>query len=109
MERMAGQTDLQLLPDAPWLRDARTTFDVADALVDALGPGWFVQREVDPYGDLSIIVAPHQECDDRPSFVFYEQDGQAQVSTFLAEEWKSRRAFQSSRSAVDAILIAATA
>ena len=97
----------ETLTDSVWLRDVLSAFDVVTALSDALTPTWSVEREVDPAGDLSIIVLP--ECDESalPGFVLYEDDGLVQVATVVGDAWKATRIFPTCQCAVAAILAAA--
>jgi len=90
-----------------WLRDALATFDVVATLTSALAPAWTVEREVDPSGDLSIIVLPVVDDPSRPTFVLYEEDGLVQVSTLLGETWQNRQSFRTCQRAVAAIITAA--
>jgi hypothetical protein len=99
--------DVRTLNDEAWLQNARSCFDVGATLTSALTPFWTVDREADPSGDISVIVLPAGDTAARPSFVLYEQDAAVQVSTFLGEDWRSRRTFQTCRRAVDAIIEAA--
>src|ERR1700689_4859215 len=91
-----------------WLQDALSPpFDVVAELSAALSPDWTVEREVDPAGDISIIVFP--TCDDleRPAFVLYEDNGFVQVGTVRGDIWQGRRAFPTCRRPVAAILSSA--
>jgi hypothetical protein len=96
------------LTDEAWLRDARSNFDVGATLASALTPAWTVEREVDPFGDLSLVMLPACGTPARPTFVLYEEDGLVQVSTFFGEDWQHRQAFRTCQRAVAAIVAAAS-
>jgi hypothetical protein len=88
-----------------WLQDASSPpFDVAAELSAALPPGWTVRREVDPVGDISIIVFP--TCDDprQSTFVLYEENGFVQVGIVTGETWRGKSTLPTCRRAVAAIL-----
>jgi hypothetical protein len=108
MAHVVVKHDVRALNDERWLRDARSSFDVGATLTSALTPFWTVDREFDPSGDLSVIVLPVGDTGAHPSFVLYEQDAVVKVSTFLGEDWRSRRTFRTCRRAVDAIIEAAS-
>jgi hypothetical protein len=107
MVHLAEQNDIPALTANVWLHDALSPFNVVAALSAALAPVWSVEREVDPGGDISIIVLP--ACDDPAStaFVLYEENGFVQVATISGEAWQSRRAFSTCQRAVAAIVTAA--
>jgi hypothetical protein len=108
MAHVVEKNDLRDLTEEAWLSDARASFDVGATLTCALAPRWTVERELDPCGDLSIVILPLSDTAALPTFVLYEKDGLAQVSTFLGEDWLSRQAFRTCRRAV-AVIIAAAA
>ncbi len=89
--------DNAALNDVTWLRDARSSFDVAAALTSALTPFWTIEREVDPSGELTIIVLPVGDT-----------DALVQVSTFVCDDWRTRRSFRTCQRAVEAIIAAAS-
>jgi hypothetical protein len=67
-----------------------------------------VEREIDPSGDITIIVLPNGDGSVRSAFVLYEDNGCANVGTVRGEVWQSKRAFSTCRHAVAAIIAAAT-
>ncbi len=67
--------DNAALNDVTWLRDARSSFDVAAALTSALTPFWTIEREVDPSGELTIIVLPVGDTEARPTFILCARSG----------------------------------
>jgi hypothetical protein len=107
MADVVEKNDCRDLNDEAWLRDARANFDVRATLTCALTPFWTVERELDPNGDLSIVILPFSDTTVLPGFVLYEKDGLVQVSTFLGEDWQSRQAFHTCQRAVAAIVAAA--
>lgn len=107
MAHVAEKDDVQVPTDEAWLSNARSRFDVADVLISELTPGWTVEREVDPSGELSIVVLPMLDTAARPSFVLYEEDGLVQVSIFRGEDWQRRQSFRTCQRAVAAIIAAA--
>jgi hypothetical protein len=90
-----------------WLRDVVSPFDVVAELSAALPLDWTVDREVDPGGDISIIVFPTRDDLERSAFVLYEDNGFVQVGIISGETWQGRRAFPSCQRAVAAIVAAA--
>jgi hypothetical protein len=108
MAHLVVKQDVRPQNDQIWLRDARSSFDVGAALASALMPLWTVDREVDPSGDLSVIILPVNDIAVHPSFVLYEEDAVVQVSTFLGDVWRSRQTFRTCQRAVDAIIEAAS-
>ena len=58
MGHLIEQNYTRSLAAKEWLRDAMSPFDVVATLSTALAPAWSVQREIDPSGDLTIIVLP---------------------------------------------------
>jgi hypothetical protein len=110
MGRLADQKYTRTLDAERWLREVMLPLDVVATLSDALSPAWTVEREVDPSGELTIVVL--QAGDGRrprSAFAFYEDDGRVHVGTIKGETWQSTRAFPTSHSAVAAIISAATA
>ena len=97
----------QTLVAKGWLREGMLTFDVAATLSNALAPAWTVEREIDPLGDLTIIVLPTGDGSMHSAFVLYEDRGCAHVGTVRGEIWQSKRAFPTCQSAVAAIIAAA--
>jgi hypothetical protein len=106
MVQLIEQNNIPTLTANVWMHDALEPFDPVAALSAALAPVWSVEREVDPGGDISIIVLP--VCDDAGStaFVLYEEDGFAQVATISRETWQSRLTFPTCERAVAAIVTA---
>jgi hypothetical protein len=104
MAHVVEKSDVRALSDEAWLRDARSSFDAGAALTSALTPAWSVEREVDPCGELSIIVLPAADTAAHPTFALYEENGLVQVSTFLGEDWQCRQTFQTCQRAVAAII-----
>ncbi len=90
-----------------WIRNARSSFDVGAALASALTPFWTIERELDPFGDLTVIVLPVDDATARPCFILYEADAVVQVSTFVGDDWRCRQTFRTCQRAVDAIINAA--
>jgi hypothetical protein len=107
MDHLVEKNDLRDLTNEAWLRDAQASFDVAATLTCVLTPLWTVERELDPTGDLSIVILPFGDTAALPTFVLYEKDGLVQVSTFLGEDWQSCQAFRTCQRAVAAIIAAA--
>ncbi len=99
---------IQPLISKAWLRDATSPFDVAGTLSAALAPAWTVEREIDPSGDLTIIILPTGDASQRSAFVPYEDNGRAHVGTIRGEIWQSTCAFPTCQRAVAAIVAAAT-
>jgi hypothetical protein len=108
MGHLVEQKYIQPLAAKEWLRDARSPFDVAATLSTALAPAWTVEREMDPSGELTIIVLPTGDGSVRSAFVLYEDNGCAHVGTIREEIWQSKRAFPTCQTAVAAIIAAAT-
>jgi hypothetical protein len=107
MAHAVEKNDVWGLTNEEWLRDARSNFDVAATLTSVLTPIWTVERELDPSGDLSIVVLPVGDSDFRPTFLLHEEDGLVQVSTFFGEDWHCRQAFATCQRAVAAIIAVA--
>ncbi len=103
MADVVEKNDVVALTGEIWLRDARSNFDVATELTAAMGPSWTVERELDPSGELSIIVLPVIHTTLSPTFILYEEDGLVQVSIFFGEDWRQRQAFRTCQRAVAAI------
>jgi hypothetical protein len=97
-----------LLADA-WLPDILAPFDVAAALTEAVTPAWTVEREVDPDGNLFIVVLPAYDDPVRPAFILYEENGLAEVGTTVSETWQGKQAFATAQRAVAAIIAACLA
>jgi hypothetical protein len=108
MAHVVEKNDVRALTDEAWLRHARSSFDAGTALTSALTLAWSVERETDPWGELSIVVLPASDTAAHPSFVLYEENGSVQVSTFLGEDWQCRQTFQTCQRAVAAIIEAAS-
>jgi hypothetical protein len=108
MGHLVEQQYIRPLTAKKWLQDAMSPFDVAATLSAALAPAWTVEREIDPSGDLTIIVLPTGDGSIRSAFVLYEDDGRAHVGTITGEVWQSKRAFPTCQRAVAAIIAAAT-
>ena len=53
---LVEQKYIQPLTAKRWLRDAMSPFDVVATLSAALAPAWTVEREIDPSGNITIIV-----------------------------------------------------
>jgi hypothetical protein len=103
MDHVVEKNEFRALVGEAWLRDARSPFNVVTALTSALAPEWTVDQEVDPSGELAVIVLPATDTSTRPTFVLYEDDGLMQVSTFFGEDWQKRQAFLTCQRAVSAI------
>ena len=84
---------IQPLISNPWLRDAMAPFDVAGTLSAALAPAWTVEREIDPSGDLTIIILPTGDASQRSAFWTIEDNGRVHVGTIRGEIWHSTCAF----------------
>ena len=108
MGHLIEQNYTRSLAAKEWLRDAMSPFDVVATLSTALAPAWSVEREIDPSGDLTIIVLPTGDGSVRSAFVLYEDNGYAHVGTIRGEIWQSKRAFPTCQRAVAAIIAAAT-
>jgi hypothetical protein len=108
MTHVVDKNDVQTVADEAWLRDARSDFDAGAVLTNALHPDWTVEREIDPSGEVSIVVLPTLGTAGRLTFVMYEEDGLVWLSTFHGEDWQRRQSFRTCLRAVAAI-VAATA
>jgi hypothetical protein len=109
MAHVVEKNDVRAVTDEAWLRDAKSSFDAGSALTIALAPAWTADREIDPSGEVSIVVLPTLDTASRPTFVLYEEDGLVQVSTFHGEDWQRRQSFRTCLRAVAAIVAAAQA
>jgi hypothetical protein len=109
MTHVVVKHEVRALKDEIWLRDARSSLDLCASLTSALAPFWTVDRQLDPSGELSVIILPVHDTDERLTFVVYEDNAVVQVSTFVGEEWRSRQSFRTCQRAVDAIIEAASA
>jgi hypothetical protein len=89
-----------------WPHDVLSSFDVVGVLSASLTPGWYVERTVDPSGDIAIIVLPADDDPEQPSFVLYEKDGLVEVGTIAGETWRGSRQLPSCQRAVAAIVAA---
>jgi hypothetical protein len=107
MIHLAEHDDIPTLTTSVLSRDTLSPFDVLGALSAALSPDWSVEREVDPGGDISIIVLPTCEDPGCTAFVLYEENGFVQVATISGDSWQSRRPFPTCQRAVAAIVVAA--
>jgi hypothetical protein len=108
MGHLVAQQSIQPLVAKAWLREAMSPFDVVATLSAALAPAWTVEREIDPSGDLTIIVLPTSDASIRSAYVLYEDNGCAHVGTIRGEVWQSKRAFPTCQRAVAAIVAEAT-
>jgi hypothetical protein len=108
MVDMVEQAYSPALTGNVWLHDALSSFDVVAALESALAPGWSVERETDPAGDLSIVVLPAYDDPACPAFIIYEENGFVQVATIVGDTWQGRRAFPTCQRAVAAIVAASS-
>lgn len=106
MVHLVENEQSQALPGNTWMRDAQSSFDVVAKLEAALAPRWTVQREVDPSGELAVIVLPTGDDIETPAFALYEQDGMVQVVTIAGETWQGRQVFSTCQRAVAAIVAA---
>jgi hypothetical protein len=106
---MAHVVEHKYIPEIAdvWLQDTLSPFDVVAELSAALPPHWTVDREVDPVGDISVIVFPTCDDPERLAFVLYEDNGFVQVGTVKGETWQARRTFPTCQRAVAAIVAAA--
>ena len=92
-------------PALTWLRLPAHPFDIFATLSQALGAAWFVQRQTDPEGEVSIFaMAAGDEDNVMPTFMLYEQDGLAYVATVQDDEWRTQPGFVSAQAAVAAIV-----
>ncbi len=107
MADVVEKDDFRALTDQVWMSDARSKIDVVGTLTSALTPFWMVEREIDPAGELSVVVLPVGDSSDRPTFVLYEENGLVQVSTFTGETWLSRRIFRTCERAVAGMIATA--
>jgi hypothetical protein len=86
------------------LKNGPSPLDVVALLSAGSAGAWDVEPEVDPSGDVSIVVLP--ACDDpaMPTFLLYQKDGAARVATIRHEIWEDDRAFPGCRQAAAAII-----
>jgi hypothetical protein len=91
------------------LRDAASPVDVVALLSASLPLGWEVEREVDPTGNISIVVLSSIDHPAMPSFILYEKEGQAIVATIRDDIWEKAQTFTSCQRAVASILAATAA
>lgn len=107
MVRLIAKSYAETLTARTPLCDTVLPFNVVTALSSALTPAWAVEREIDPSGDLSVIVMAARDDAVRPTFVLYEEDGLVQVSTIVDEQWQFRQTYPTCKRAVDSIVAAA--
>ncbi|HEY0182439.1 MAG TPA: hypothetical protein VGC09_06475 [Rhodopila sp.] len=81
--------------DAPGPRPNRQApaGDIVLSLRKLLGSGWWVERETDYLGEISIVVLPATDQIELPMFMLYESGGLAHVATIRADEWEADRGF----------------
>jgi hypothetical protein len=89
-----------------WLRGSASPCDVVALLSASLMPGWEVEREIDPTGDISIIVLSAIDDPAMPTFTLYESEGKAMVGTVTGDAWEKVHGFSNCQRAVAAILAA---
>ena len=89
MGHLVEQKYIQPLAAKEWLRDAMSPFDIVATLSTALAPAWTAEREIDPSGDLTIIVLPTGDGSIRSAFGPYEDNGYAHVGTIRGEYGKA--------------------
>ena len=91
-----------------WLGDTVSPVDAIALLSPALASAWEVARDVDPVGEVSIVVFPRADDLAMPTFILFEKDGLAVVATIRDDVWEGEQGFASYRQAVSAILTEAT-
>lgn len=91
-----------------WLSDAMSPVDAVAFLTAVLGPVWDVEREVDPAGEVSIIVFSAGDDPSMPTFILYEKDDKAVVATIRGDHWEGERGFTCFDRAAAAIVVDAT-
>ncbi len=106
MRRLTEKRYMETLVPSAWLLEVLSPFDVVATLSAKLGPSWDVEREIDPKGDLSIVVLPAPFNRAGVCFVFYEHNGLAHVATISGDAWTSSQEYPSSQRAVSAIVAA---
>jgi hypothetical protein len=89
-----------------WLPDQVAGIDVFAVLREHLHSEWTVAREVDPSGDVSIIVFPRCPDTEEPTFIIYECGGLAHVAKVFDEIWQDDGDFITCRQAVQSVLMA---
>jgi hypothetical protein len=73
-----------------------------------LASTWEVVREIDPAGEVSIVVFSTADDLAMPTFILFEKGGQAVVATIRDDVWENEQGVASYRQAVSAILAATT-
>jgi hypothetical protein len=89
-----------------WLHGTALPCDVIALLSTSLMPGWEVEREIDPTGDVSIVVLSAIDDPGMPTFTLYESEGKAMVGTVIGDAWEKMHGFTNCQRAVAAILAA---
>jgi hypothetical protein len=103
---MSAAIDQNVAP--AWLRDAMFLTDAATLLSTVLATAWEVERQVDPIGDVSLVVFSTADDFVAPTFMLFENAGQFVVATVTGDVWKGEQGFASCEQAVVAIVIGAT-
>ena len=91
-----------------WLGDAVSPVDAIALLSPILASTWEVVREVDPVGEISVVVFSTADDPVMPTFILFEKGGQAVVAIIRDDVWESEQGFASYQQAISAILIEAT-
>jgi hypothetical protein len=87
-----------------WPNDCTLSVDAMAALSLALAPAWDVEREIDPAGNVSIVVFTASDDPTLPAFMLYEKDGHAVVATVRDDVWVGEQRFASREHAVAAVV-----
>ena len=72
-----------------------------------LSEDWDVTLEIDPIGEVSIIVAPECETPGKPTFLIFEKNGAHRLATIRDEVWEHDCSCGTAAETVAAILAAA--
>lgn len=102
------ERSIQTFDARTWLGAQTSLVDVMALLTAGVTHEWEVMQEIDPVGEISVIVMPALDGPAKPCFLLYEKNGHAQVATIRDDCWESDSTFASSAEAVAAI-VAATA
>ena len=106
MGRLIEKRYAETLASSAWLLEILSPFDVVAVLSAKLGSSWDVEREIDPKGELSIVVLPSRFNPAGICFVFYEHNGLVHVATISGDAWTSSQEYPSCQRAVSAIVAA---
>ena len=104
MAHVINETSGQQLAEESSTQAGRSASDVMVWLSAGASGAWEVEQEIDPAGEVSVIVHPTYDDPALPTFVLYEKDGGARVAVVRHDVWETERVFSSCEQAASSII-----